>query len=595
MQDHSTNLDPLDPLAFSYIRFSHPSQSRGDSLRRQTEDAASWCQKNQVQLDASLTLHDLGKSAYLGKHRANPDRHALAAFLKFVEDGRIPKGSYLIVENLDRLTREDLRPAIGLFLSILDQGVNIVTTRPERVFRHESTDMTDVIMAVIELARGHSESQMKSERVGKAWGNKKRKAREEHVIMTTRLPAWIEVRGGKLVLIPERAAAIRLIYQLATDGRGTPTILQKLIRDKVPSFGRTGKWTRSYVTLLLRDRRVLGEHVPRTRGKRDKEPILGYYPAVIESEAEWLAARGAVEERRIARSNGRQKRPRPAPRRLQEGKPPAARERLHVNIFAGILRHARDGDRYIMTQRHSRSPGKPARKFQVLITRTGDDGAGPAHSITYQVFEDAILSLLREVDPHEILNGHNGPDETLILGGEYARVEAELVEAAGWMEEHGFSSTIARRIAALEARKKDLGERLAHARMKAAHPLSETWGEGQGLMAALRDAADPVDVRLRLRAVFRRIVSEIVVLSVTHRQDRLIAVQVFFHGSGRRRDYVILHRQANWARPEKWWAKSLAEVNTREGLDLRKPSYALQLERLLVADAERIIARMTGA
>src|SRR5918911_1432649 len=97
------------PVAYSYIRFSTPEQRKGDSLRRQTEAAADWCRRNNVHLDTTTTLHDLGKSAYTGEHRKNPDRHALAAFLKLVEAGKVPRGSYLLIENLDRLSREDER------------------------------------------------------------------------------------------------------------------------------------------------------------------------------------------------------------------------------------------------------------------------------------------------------------------------------------------------------------------------------------------------------------------------------------------------------------------------------------------------------
>jgi hypothetical protein len=88
--------DSTEPLAFSYIRFSTPEQMKGDSIRRQTAAAAEWCRRKKVRLDASMSLHDLGKSAYLGEHRKNPDRHALAAFLKLVEGGKVPRGSYLI-------------------------------------------------------------------------------------------------------------------------------------------------------------------------------------------------------------------------------------------------------------------------------------------------------------------------------------------------------------------------------------------------------------------------------------------------------------------------------------------------------------------
>src|SRR6516164_8579510 len=121
-------------VAYSYVRFSHPDQAKGDSVRRHTEAAAEWCLRNGLRLDESTTLRDLGKSAFSGEHRKNPDRHALAAFLKLVEAGKVPRGSYLIIENLDRLTREDERSAPRLWMDILDQGVNIVQLHPETVF-----------------------------------------------------------------------------------------------------------------------------------------------------------------------------------------------------------------------------------------------------------------------------------------------------------------------------------------------------------------------------------------------------------------------------------------------------------------------------
>ena len=35
----SSHSNQSAPIAYSYIRFSHPEQSKGDSLRRQTEAA----------------------------------------------------------------------------------------------------------------------------------------------------------------------------------------------------------------------------------------------------------------------------------------------------------------------------------------------------------------------------------------------------------------------------------------------------------------------------------------------------------------------------------------------------------------------------
>jgi DNA invertase Pin-like site-specific DNA recombinase len=69
-------------------------------------------------------------SAFSGAHRSNFDRHALAAFLELVKAGRVPRGSYLIVESLDRLTREHIRPALTLLLNLIEAGVRVVQLLP---------------------------------------------------------------------------------------------------------------------------------------------------------------------------------------------------------------------------------------------------------------------------------------------------------------------------------------------------------------------------------------------------------------------------------------------------------------------------------
>src|SRR3954466_5243657 len=92
---------PIEGTAYSYIRFSAKEQERGDSLRRQTDLRDGWLARNPgVKLDDSLKLQDLGVSAFRGKHRSG-DAFALGQFVKLVETGRVAKGSFLLVENLD--------------------------------------------------------------------------------------------------------------------------------------------------------------------------------------------------------------------------------------------------------------------------------------------------------------------------------------------------------------------------------------------------------------------------------------------------------------------------------------------------------------
>src|SRR5215470_993932 len=93
------------PRAFAYRRFSTPEQAHGHSLQRQTEAAEAWCAAHSVELDRKLTFEDLGVSAFRGRNVAVG---ALGAFIRAVYDGRVPQGSYLVVESLDRISRDEI-------------------------------------------------------------------------------------------------------------------------------------------------------------------------------------------------------------------------------------------------------------------------------------------------------------------------------------------------------------------------------------------------------------------------------------------------------------------------------------------------------
>src|SRR6185503_3713687 len=100
------------PKAYSYLRFSTPDQFKGDSFSRQWRAAAAYAEANNLDLDHELTFHDLGVPGFRG---ANAERGKLAAFRRAVEDGRVTAGSYLLVEDFDRLSRMDPWDAFPIF------------------------------------------------------------------------------------------------------------------------------------------------------------------------------------------------------------------------------------------------------------------------------------------------------------------------------------------------------------------------------------------------------------------------------------------------------------------------------------------------
>ncbi len=223
------------PAAFSYIRFSTPEQLKGDSLRRQTDAAADWCVRNGARLDTSTTFRDLGKSAYLGAHRKNPDRHALVAFLKLVETDKVPRGSYLVIENLDRLSREHIQPALLLVLNLLQAGVRIVQLKPAEMVFADKSDTMHVMMIMLELSRGHGEIAMKSERCGAAWSAKRANIALRK--LTSKCPFWLQLSEEKTKFVekPDAVALVKRIFRLAREGYGSFTLAKRLNEEGVPS------------------------------------------------------------------------------------------------------------------------------------------------------------------------------------------------------------------------------------------------------------------------------------------------------------------------------------------------------------------------
>jgi DNA invertase Pin-like site-specific DNA recombinase len=551
-------------VAYSYIRFSTPEQRRGDSLRRQTESAADWCKRNDVRLDTSRTLHDLGKSAFKGNHRKNPDRNALAAFLQLVEDGRIPRGSYLVVESLDRLTREHVRPALTLLLNLIEAGVRIVQLHPVEVVYDEDVDPMTLMMALMELSRGNSESAMKAERLGKAWENKRSHARDKGELLTRQLPAWIEERDGKLYTIPTKALAVERIYELSAEGFGSSRIVKQLVREGLPPL--TDKWLASYVRMVLNDRRAVGEfQMRRCDGSPDGEPAKGYFPAVI-SEELWQRARAGVNTRRL---NGK------------KGQGSYDKAGGFVNLFTGLLRDARDdGSSYNVTVNTGTRGG-----LHRVLRNLSLDGRGPSVSFPYETFEKAVLSALREIDPADVIEEAERPNERLAIAAELEKTAGQISKIKENILSGGDVESLADVLRQLDVKRRELIERDREVKQRAAAPLKDAWQQTKSLLGAIEKADDPHDYRVRLRAALRREIDSIWVLIVPRGRDRLCATQIWFAGGKQHRDYLVFHQAAkanSYARTEgAWWAKSLTSVAKPGELDLRLRDHTRRLEKAL--------------
>lgn len=270
------------PVAYSYVRFSTPEQSKGDSLRRQQELSENYAAEHGLTLDITLTFHDLGVSAYKG---SNVERGRLGDFLQACDTGLVAPGSYLLVESLDRLSRAQVMDAFDLFRSILKKRITIVTLTDNRVYSSAS-EMTDLIISLTVMSRAHEESLTKSKRQRAAWNNKRANIATKK--LTARCPLWLKLNDARtqFEFIPERVELVKEIIDLAKNGMGQAAIAKMLNERGTPPFsGNKNGWHNSYIQKILTSKQLYGEFQPgETQNGRkviNGEPIDDYYPALI--------------------------------------------------------------------------------------------------------------------------------------------------------------------------------------------------------------------------------------------------------------------------------------------------------------------------
>ena len=219
-------------------------------------------------------LEDLKISGWTGKNL--DDTAALGKFLKLVNEGSIPKGTVLICENLDRLTRGGIFDALNLFSNILKAGIDIVTTMDNKRYSYESVknNVGELIISITYLTRGNNESETKSLRVKESWKNRRANVRNG-TFAKFPCPSWLEHDGKAYSPKPEAAKAIRLIFELYVSGIGTSSVIKELNMRGIKPFTKTGKWNLVFIHELLKNPAVIGTYA------LIEPAVKNYFPAII--------------------------------------------------------------------------------------------------------------------------------------------------------------------------------------------------------------------------------------------------------------------------------------------------------------------------
>jgi DNA invertase Pin-like site-specific DNA recombinase len=518
----SQTAKPGSRRVYSYIRFSSREQALGDSERRQLEAAEAWCRRKGFLLDETVRT-DRGKSGYHGTHRT---KGHLGRFLALVEAGEIPSGSILLVENIDRLSRESpVKVLRDIMFKLWDRGITLQTLSPEETYEQGCENDPKFVVLVLYMQRARDESERKSARVRAAMEAARKEAREEKAIVSTRLPAWIDRKVAKkqrrLQLHAGAEETLRLLFELKLRGLSVRAIERKLNAEAPwsPAIGqRAGGWRVSYIKRVLKSVAVVGQYQP--YAMRDGkpvpagDPIPDYFPRAIDDNL-FHAVQLRMEQNRG-----------------KGGRVDKAR-----SLLTHLAKCAYCGGPMAFVQ-----CGPAARHSLYLLCDTGRRGVkDPAtgqrkcarHSIRYDEVEDLVLSNCHKLRPEQVLPD---PDEQAArcealrqrLRGREAELTAverqvnnliDQIADTGDRELRGRFEAKARE---LNARKAELEEQQAKDG-RALHDgerAMQSFARWKRDLAALRKALETGDVtvRLRLRAHLQEIIGRIDVFAVGHRE-----------------------------------------------------------------------------
>lgn len=441
--------------AYSYLRFSKSSQAEGDSIRRQSDYTRRYCEERGLVLDQSLNLEDRGVSAWRGR---NVRDGALGRFISACEAGVIPRGSALIVENIDRLSRQSPRKTVTLLSRLLDDfGLEVHLTMLGKVFRPDQgeDEGIDLILAVAMAMRAHDESEAKSKRLREAFAQKRLAAARGETILSKSLPWFLTLKKSKVVCPPDRASVVKKIFQLTARGHSSNQIARILNSKKTPTWRpKQLEWSAARVRDLVRSDSPLGtlRQTPKIALEGRTHEVHSYYPKIISEDL-------AIEARAVLQRNTRGNRGRIA-----------RNPERPVNLLRGLARYRGDWMTFACHRNGPVDPKTNNRSFNAYYTCRDELKGKILFNMASTQVEGVLLLGLAELTPEDLtpLQEESVVPRSSIIQSKIDRLDAKIANLLTAIESG--STSVASRLRQIETERQTLSTQLNAAQAEEATP-----------------------------------------------------------------------------------------------------------------------------
>lgn len=331
------------PKAISYIRFSTGRQSLGSSHERQRQAVTRWLEKHPDYTLYDKPYDDLGRSGYSGDHVDNAFGRLLAA----IEDGTIPKGSTILIEQIDRVGRMEPFEMFPLLSRIVNAGVDLVTLDDGITYNRQSVNNNHLFLLVAKVQAAWGYSKTLSERTKASYAIRREKAKNGEPIKRFAV-AWLTTDGKlKSHLVPY----VKQVFDLYISGVGKNTIANRLRASGMPELASISSPT---IDAWLQNKTAIGFW----------NDIPGVYKPVVTPEVFMQAQKRRQEVKTQSRS------------------------RTSKNFLVGMVKCGVCNANYII---HNKE-GKPNNMRCLTRHRLKDAGCTNSETIPYQVVHFIYLS-----------------------------------------------------------------------------------------------------------------------------------------------------------------------------------------------------------
>ena len=280
--DRNVKLSEKKMKVAAYCRVSTELEEQDSSYEAQVEYYTSKISENENWKNAGIYADD-GKSGTNTKKRAD--------FNVMIQDALAGKIDMILTKSVSRFARNTVDSLVTI-RKLKEKNVAVVFEK-EGI---NTLEGTGEILITILSSLAQEESRNISENI--RWGVVRKFEKGKVIVNCTKFMGYTKNEDGDLVIVPEEAEIVKLIFRLYLEGYSTGKIAKHLEEQGIKTATGQDKWHSTVIDKMLRNEKYMGDCMlqkyftedfltgkkARNRGQRDRYYVHDSHQGIVSKE-----------------------------------------------------------------------------------------------------------------------------------------------------------------------------------------------------------------------------------------------------------------------------------------------------------------------